>query len=117
MRYMFRDFMRKRMRPIPKDVALNVKNKLSIVYAFVAWNAATLIVYQLYQYKFPPTEEEKNDSVRYWARTRQTENAHVTRIDGFTVTEKYQMQGLIDIDPTKKPTEQEPQKSPELLTE
>lgn len=62
MRYWFRNFMRKRMTPIPKEVALNVKNKLSILYAFIAWNTATLIVYQMYQYKFPPTEEEKKDS-------------------------------------------------------
>lgn len=56
-------------------------------------------------------------SVRYWARTRQAENSYVTRIDGFTVTEKYKMPGLIDIDPTKKETEQMPQKSPELLVD
>ncbi|XP_038206849.1 uncharacterized protein LOC119828681 [Zerene cesonia] len=44
-------FVRKRTKPIPEDIAQIWKTRLSFAYGFFAWNAFGLMVYCLYQGK------------------------------------------------------------------
>lgn len=43
--------VRKHTNPIPLNVADQWKRKLSLFYAFLAWNAFGLVIYQVYKGK------------------------------------------------------------------
>lgn len=44
-------YIRRRSKPIPEDVAVLWKRRLSIAYGILAWNAFGLLVYSIYQGK------------------------------------------------------------------
>lgn len=44
-------FVRKRTRPIPEDVAVLWKRRLSIAYGLLAWNAFGIVAYSAYKGK------------------------------------------------------------------
>lgn len=44
-------FVRKRTRPIPEDVAVLWKRRLSIAYGLLAWNAFGIVAYGAYNGK------------------------------------------------------------------
>lgn len=44
-------FIRRRTKPIPTDVAVLWKRRLSFAYAFCAWNAFGVLAYNFYQGK------------------------------------------------------------------
>lgn len=46
-----RRFVRRNTSPVPLNVAERWKQRLSIGYAFVAWNAFGFVLYQVYQGK------------------------------------------------------------------
>lgn len=46
-----RRFVRKNTRPIPYTTAETYKSRLSIAYAFIAWNAFGFVLYQVFKGK------------------------------------------------------------------
>lgn len=44
-----RRIVRRRMHPMPETKAWDVKQKLSAAYAFFAWNALLIVLYQIYK--------------------------------------------------------------------
>lgn len=46
-----RKFVRKRTNPIPMNVAEKYKQRLSIVYAFLAWNAFGFVMFSVFKGK------------------------------------------------------------------
>ncbi|XP_023935900.1 uncharacterized protein LOC112044319 [Bicyclus anynana] len=90
-------YIRRNTKPIPGDVAVLWKRRLSIAYAVLAWNAFGLFVYSLYQgkadwahyYGLKSDEEHSMPPARAWANTLGIKNAKVVRISGFTKVDEY----------------------------
>ncbi|CAH2094616.1 unnamed protein product [Euphydryas editha] len=89
--------IRRRTKPIPEDVAVLWKRRLSLAYGFLAWNAFGLLVYSIYQGKadwahyhgLKSDEEMAMPPARAWANTLGIKNAKVYKISGLTKVDEY----------------------------
>lgn len=104
-------FVRKRTKPIPGDVALIWKRRLSLAYGFFAWNAFGLVIYSFYHGKadwahyhgLKTDEERAMPPGQAWANTLGIKNAKVYRISGFSKVDEYDIvEGEINTE-SKKP--------------
>uniref|UniRef100_A0A1E1VXB4 Uncharacterized protein n=1 Tax=Pectinophora gossypiella TaxID=13191 RepID=A0A1E1VXB4_PECGO len=90
-------FLRKRMKPIPGDQAVLWKQRLSLIYGLLAWNAFGLVVYSAYKgkadwahyYGLKSDEEQATPPALGWANTLGIKNAKVFRIQGFQKVDEY----------------------------
>ncbi|CAG9809499.1 unnamed protein product [Chironomus riparius] len=98
-----RRIVRKKTNPIPVDIAHKYKGRLSFVYAFIAWNAFGLVIFQIFRGKADWADhhglpKEDGTSAQQFARMLNIQKAKVVRISGLQ-TEQY------DIDHTTNETE------------
>ncbi|KAJ0173623.1 hypothetical protein K1T71_010772 [Dendrolimus kikuchii] len=90
-------FVRKRTKPIPGDVALLWKRRLSLAYGFFAWNAFGFVIYSFYKgkadwaqyYGLKSEEEVAMRPGQSWANTLGIKNAKVYRISGISKVDEY----------------------------
>jgi hypothetical protein len=93
------------MAPMDEGHAWKMKDKLSIAYALIAWNAFGFVAYQCFQGKknWPTAlgvRSPEEDMVRpaiAWAHTLGIKKASVIRISGTTVSDESKID--LDIDP------------------
>ncbi|XP_046971475.1 uncharacterized protein LOC124538448 [Vanessa cardui] len=89
--------IRRRTKPIPEDVAILWKRRLSLAYGFIAWNAFGVLLYNIYQGKadwahyhgLKSDEEKAIPPARAWANTLGIKNAKVYKIAGLTKVDEY----------------------------
>ncbi|XP_071453655.1 uncharacterized protein [Hetaerina americana] len=89
-----RRFFRRRMKPVPIDQAHLWKQRLSIAYMLISWNAFGIVLYMMFTgrsdwakaYGFASESDANIPRGRQWARTLNVENARVIQISGFNVT-------------------------------
>ncbi|CAG9565479.1 unnamed protein product [Danaus chrysippus] len=111
------NYIRRKTKPIPGDVAVLWKRRLSYAYGFLAWNAFGLLIYSIYNgkadwahyYGLKTDEEAKMSPALGWANTLGIKNAKVYRISGLTKVDEY------DIVEGEKKTVQEKQINSEEL--
>ncbi|KAK9500729.1 hypothetical protein O3M35_001935 [Rhynocoris fuscipes] len=97
----FRRFVRRHTTPIPEQVALDWKAKLSLAYMFIAWNAAGVVLYMCFKgkadwpkyYGLKTDEEANKKPAVYFAELLGIKKAHVISYSGFTKTEEYNYEG------------------------
>nr|CAD7601106.1 unnamed protein product [Timema genevievae] len=85
-----RRLMRRHTRPIPQPKANQWRNRLSIAYALLAWNAFGLVCYMVYTgrkdwAKYYGLKTEDDDLLSpgvQWAKTLKISNAKVMRVSG-----------------------------------
>ncbi|XP_044728919.1 uncharacterized protein LOC123292358 [Chrysoperla carnea] len=90
-----RRLIRRNTKPIPVQSAQVWKNRLSVIYALVAWNAFGCVLYMIYQgkkdwadyYGYKSDEDKQLSPGKQWAKTLGIPNAQIVRIKGLTVTE------------------------------
>ncbi|XP_050500338.1 uncharacterized protein LOC126880501 [Diabrotica virgifera virgifera] len=88
-----RRFVRRNTHEIPENRAALWKQRLSVVYAVIAWNAFGFVGYMIYKgkgdwanYYGLKTEEEMNMSPGHqWVKTLNLQGAEVYRIKGFSL--------------------------------
>ncbi|XP_060536363.1 uncharacterized protein LOC132708205 [Cylas formicarius] len=88
-----RMYIRSRTGPIEENTAASWKQKLSIAYAIIAWNAFGVVAYNIFSgkadwaahYGIKSEEELSQSPGQLWAKTLGIKNATVYRISGFDV--------------------------------
>ncbi|XP_049826331.1 uncharacterized protein LOC109609329 [Aethina tumida] len=91
-----RRFVRRNTNPIPQDKAYLWKNRLSLAYMLICWNAFGLVCYMFYQgkgdwakyYGLKSEEELKMTPAQKWTKTLGIRDATVYSVKGLNV-EKY----------------------------
>ncbi|XP_044265774.1 uncharacterized protein LOC123012059 [Tribolium madens] len=95
-----RNFIRRHTNQIPEDRAFVWKQRLSLFYMFVSWNAFGFVLYQVYKgnsdwaRKYKSEEELALTPAQQWARTLGIKEAKVMRVSGLQVT-KYEINEAI----------------------
>jgi len=92
-----RRFIRKNTRPVPFATAGMWKQRLSIGYAFLAWNAFGFVMYAIYtgrsdwakELKTP--EELAMSPAQSFARQFKMEKAKVIRLSGISVVNQFEI--------------------------
>ncbi|KAJ9585739.1 hypothetical protein L9F63_002529 [Diploptera punctata] len=92
-----RKLVRKYSLPIPERRASSMKNKLSVAYALIAWNAFGLVCYMLYSgradwaraYGYKSDEDMAIPPAQQWARTLNMDKVKVVRMSGMHVDDYY----------------------------
>ncbi|XP_067637437.1 uncharacterized protein [Eurosta solidaginis] len=87
-----RRFVRRNTNPIPEDRAALWKERLSIAYALLAWNAFGFVCYMMYtgradwpRYYGYKTEEEANlTPAQHFSSTLNVTKGKIIRYSGFT---------------------------------
>ncbi|KRT82128.1 hypothetical protein AMK59_4093 [Oryctes borbonicus] len=113
----FRQFIKRHTKPIPEYRATLWKNRLSIAYALIAWNAFGFVCYMIFTgrgdwakyYGYKSEEESLLTPAQQWTKTLGIKDATVYRISGFNV-QKYKVHNdfetgtfvKIDIDSEEK---------------
>uniref|UniRef100_A0A0P4VQ32 Putative conserved protein with signal anchor n=1 Tax=Rhodnius neglectus TaxID=72488 RepID=A0A0P4VQ32_9HEMI len=93
-----RRFVRRHTTPVPQDIALDWKAKLSIGYMLITWNALGVVLYMCFtgkadwpQYYGLKTEEEANKKPAvYFAELLGIKKAHVISVSGLSKKEDYE---------------------------
>lgn len=88
-----RRIIRRRVSEIHEDRALFMKKNLSLAYAFIAWNTLGYLGYQVYKGNITKAEGP-NDHLsqsRQFAKLLKVDNAVMYRVDGLTVTGKFDL--------------------------
>ncbi|XP_063228144.1 uncharacterized protein LOC134534070 isoform X2 [Bacillus rossius redtenbacheri] len=89
--------MRRHTRPISAEKAVNWKQRLSLIYAFISFNAFGVVVYMmgtgrrdLAEYQGLKSEEEmKLTPGQLWAKNLNIQNATVFRMSGLRKTAEF----------------------------
>ncbi|KOB65743.1 Uncharacterized protein OBRU01_22626 [Operophtera brumata] len=92
-------FVRKRTRPIPEDVAVLWKRRLSIAYGLLAWNAFGIVAYSAYKgkadwahyYGIKTDDERTQKPALAWANTLGIKNAKVVKLSGLHKVGEYEI--------------------------
>ncbi|GAB0088269.1 uncharacterized protein DMENIID0001_026640 [Sergentomyia squamirostris] len=100
-----RRYVRRNTRPIPMTTAEKWKDRLSLGYMFLAWNAFGVVCYAIYKGKVDwvkyhgiKDEHEHLAPAQRFAKLLNVENATVIKYSGFHKTEEYKLQKQ-DVDP------------------
>lgn len=81
-----RRFIRRRTAHMSPDRALDLKSKISLLYAFVAWNMCGFIGYQIYAGRWTKIESEDDNlsQGRQFVKMLHLENVTLHRMKGLT---------------------------------
>ncbi|CAH1365679.1 hypothetical protein MTP99_001935 [Tenebrio molitor] len=87
-----RRFIRKHMSYVPEERAHIWKQRLSVVYMLVAWNAFGFVVYNIYKGNSDWARKYKSDAelsltpAQQWSRTLGIKDAKVIKVSGLNVS-------------------------------
>ncbi|XP_018405767.1 PREDICTED: uncharacterized protein LOC108782100 [Cyphomyrmex costatus] len=95
-KWLERWFMKKK---ITKHEAHNLRNRLSIIYAFVGWNLFGILFYTIANDKLPEDPEKRRRA--YGLLSDTPHNMHVYQVTGLTLTDHF------DIEPETAEVEKE----------
>lgn len=90
-----RRFIRRKTARMPEAKALEIKEKLSIAYAFVAWNLFGYMAYMVYSGRW--TKQEKEDKEpelstgRHFAKLLKLRNVELTHVHGLSYVQTYDL--------------------------
>uniref|UniRef100_A0A1L8DC66 Uncharacterized protein n=1 Tax=Nyssomyia neivai TaxID=330878 RepID=A0A1L8DC66_9DIPT len=98
-----RRYIRRNTKPIPFVTAETWKNRLSLGYAFLAWNAFGFVCYAMYKgktdwAKYHGVQDEDADltQAQKFVKRLGVENATVMHYSGFTKTKEYKVEKETD---------------------
>ncbi|XP_055682813.1 uncharacterized protein LOC129789786 [Lutzomyia longipalpis] len=100
-----RRFVRRNTRPIPLNTAETWRNRLSLGYMFLAWNAFGFVCYAIYNGKLDwakshgiKDEHDNLSQAQRFAKALKVENATVLHYSGFRKTGEFKIEKEKDKD-------------------